>query len=96
MNGGLDCEECRETLEGDTPCNECNKPKYIHPENVLSWKIWNICNLFERNYSLVGIETIKSTAVLKIVKEYDGDERDFEKVLWIEQQLYPELTKRGK
>ena len=38
-----------------------------------------------------GISPIRATSVIQIVESYGGDERDVDKVLRIEQRLYPAI-----
>ena len=42
-----------------------------------------------------GISPIRATSVTALVKDYGGDERDVDKVLRIEQELYPVIADNG-
>jgi hypothetical protein len=65
--------------------------------NELSLKIWNVCNEFSRPVAGLGgflklpISEIKATC-----DEHNGDHSDFEKVLLIENTVYPYIVGKNK
>jgi hypothetical protein len=63
----------------------------------LALKIWNVCNGFSRPVAGMGgilklpISEIKTTCEI-----YEADRSDFEKVLLIENTVYPYIVERNK
>jgi len=82
--------------DGNPPCDTCQKPKELLIENHLSWKIWAICDRTSRQIGFSSIGPIDVKTAIELCHAYDGYLEDFEKVLMIEDIVFPRLISQAK
>lgn len=55
-----------------------------------------MCSRYERPASMGGLMSIRATSVISLVKDYGGSERDVDKILHIENELFPIIQAKIK
>jgi len=67
-------------------------PKYLFPENEAAIHLWRVCHFHSRPYGAMGgIFPLPMTEIESACNLYDTAKEDFEKMLIIEQNVFPFL-----
>lgn len=98
--GHLSCDDCTDTFKNfndDPPCDDCSKPKYLFSENELAVKLWQICSYHSRPVAgMGGVMPLMISEVKAVCEVYRANLQDFEKILKIEQAVFPMIQERHK
>jgi hypothetical protein len=65
-------------------------------ENYLSWKIWTICDRHSRPLGFGVVGSIDVKTVIELCHAYGGYLEDLEKVLVIEEIMFPKMQEQAK
>jgi hypothetical protein len=97
----VSCEVCREIYDGNPPCDKCSRPT-LKAENELAWYLWTLLSESDRPVGF-GIGRIPTSSIIQLCEVYGANLETFEKILFLEDHMYPviikrseERTKRGK
>ena len=77
--------------DGKPPCGECEKPTW-DVENILAWDLWLMVNKRDRPVSFNGPLPLSTQSVLNLCELYDASIEDFEKILEIDDIIFPKLN----
>jgi hypothetical protein len=94
--GGFNCDFCKLTYSGNPPCGTdiCEAPPLeLSYTNRLSWELWLIASNYGRGDG-EGFFPIKASEVLSLCEAYDASLDDFEKILYVEENIRPYLEEK--
>lgn len=82
----------------EPPCATCPaKPPDLHHENEPAWRIWSICNRYGRPWDTMGGNTLPLAIepILDVCRAYGESRETFERVLLIEELMWPYISERN-
>lgn len=80
----------------EPPCDSCDKVELMS-ENKTAWQLWCLVNSRDRGViPLAGVKSLTTDQVENICKIYDQPLEVYEKILLIEEQIYPKIIQRQK
>lgn len=93
----VDCIKCTEIYDNEPPCDECDKPDLMS-ENELAWRLWVILSKQDRPQGFSSLAPIPTISIKNLCSVYyqDGDLILFEKILLIENIIFPRLLSQYK
>ena len=87
---------------GNPPCDDpkmCTRPRLLDP-NKPAWFLWTLLNEHDREI-IAGFGAalpmkLKTSSIINLVDIYGETLETFEKILFIEAEMFPSIVKRAK
>lgn len=78
------------------PCNtDCQKP-FLMEENEFVWNLWKRASHFDRPMGFGGALPLGTKLMFDICEQHDATMEDYEKMIVIEEVMYPKLVKKDQ